>query len=402
MKTVENERTRNLGLSRSTVDSNRLYSILLDARASSISENIYDVSEKIVVDEKQNAKEVLEKLWTLKKNMHEGDTGTIDLLIQHYQSKLDVLRGKEEHIKKVSKDSRGLLEEKRKKDSEIATVKQEIEDCTAEIKALTAKLEKAKIKEQELILIENQLKKELRINENEIINGLYEIILPQYQADDQNEIDQKETGEIRRDEITGDSSDESPDSANDSVNADDSSNYTDQGSTSDILDDIEEPVEKSADEIHALYVQIEKEDSERFPRSVVKTTRGVVIGEYYYDPKVYKNKRQYIYNSLYFLEQMSKMVQSLGETFDQVTYKEAQQMARDAHRRISENPNLHFEVSTNEILNAKSLRGLEGHLKEREYKEVQSFCSRLHAKIEALGSNYRIMLREQMGRYSEN
>ncbi|MBD3322732.1 MAG: hypothetical protein GF350_16640, partial [Chitinivibrionales bacterium] len=289
MNRIDSDRNPESGFSRSTMDSNRLYSILLDARASSISENIYDVSEKIITHEKENAKEVLEKLWTLKKNMQEGDAGTIELLIQHYQSKLDVLRGKEEHIRKVSKDSRGLLEEKRQKDSEIATVKQEVEDCTAEIETLTAKLEKAKVKEQELTLIENQLKKELKINENEIVNGLYEIILPQGEIraveSDPGENDaESESGQVHPAEqetgpaIPADSGENDDNDATDTI----------QIPHPDIIDDVEEPVEKSPDEIHALYEQVEKDDSERFPRSVVKTTRGVVIGEYYYDPGVYK------------------------------------------------------------------------------------------------------------------
>ena len=50
-------------------------------------------------------------------------------------------------------------------------------ECNNELRELNAKLEKLKVKEQELSLIEQQLKQELNSNENEIINGLYEIIL---------------------------------------------------------------------------------------------------------------------------------------------------------------------------------------------------------------------------------
>ena len=108
----------------STPDANKLYSILLDTRASSASDTMYDIVERILKNEKENSKSALEQLWSLKKNLDQGDEhSTIDLLINFYQEKMNVLRKKEEHIKKVSRDSRELLEEKRKRDSEIAMVK---------------------------------------------------------------------------------------------------------------------------------------------------------------------------------------------------------------------------------------------------------------------------------------
>ena len=171
------------GLEKSTTDVNRFYSILLDARSVKVAANMYDIAEKIINGEKDNAKTALDQLWALKKNLMGEKNGTIDLLINYYQDKIDILRAKEEHIKKVARDSRGLLEDKRKKDEEIASVKQQIGDCTREIRELNAKLEKLNVKEQELVLIEEQLKKELNVNENEIVNGLYEIILAQQEAE---------------------------------------------------------------------------------------------------------------------------------------------------------------------------------------------------------------------------
>ena len=52
----------------STVDGNRLYSILLDARASKVSENMFDVADSLLGNEKDNAKTALEQLWSLKRN----------------------------------------------------------------------------------------------------------------------------------------------------------------------------------------------------------------------------------------------------------------------------------------------------------------------------------------------
>ncbi|NVM47053.1 MAG: hypothetical protein HWN79_19320, partial [Candidatus Lokiarchaeota archaeon] len=45
------------------------------------------------------------------------------------------------NIKKVNKDSRELLEEKRKRESEIAMVKQHINECSTELDRLSSKLQ---------------------------------------------------------------------------------------------------------------------------------------------------------------------------------------------------------------------------------------------------------------------
>jgi hypothetical protein len=125
-----------------------------------------------------------------------------------------------------------------------------------------------------------------------------------------------------------------------------------------------------------------------------------VIGEYFYDPKVYKNKREYVFNGLFFMEQLSKTAKILKERFTHAVHTDALQMIQDAYKRIPGNPHLHFEVSTNEIINEKSLKELWYALKRREYDDVLQFCRRLHAKISTLGKNYRVMLNEQIQRYS--
>jgi len=387
------------GLTQSAPDSNRLYSILLDARASSASENVYDIAEKILVDEKENAKNALEKLWALKKNMQaKDDTRTIDLLIDYYQTKIDVLRNKEEIIKKISRQSRDLLEEKRKKDTEIASIKQEIDDSDKELSRLNEKLARARTKEQELILIDSQLKKELSVNENDVISGLYEIIMSHERISaDAAPTQQPAAAPAARPEAQPKSEEpatETPPAADPMKNAE-------QTAPIDLAEIKDEDTAREVEEIHALYQQLEKDEPELFPKSVVKTTRGVVIGEYYYDPQVYKNKRHYIFNSLYFMEQLTRAMETLRNRFDQTVYSEALQMVQDAYRRVSGNTNLHFEISTNEIINEKSLKDLWRNLKERTYADVISFANRLRGKISVLAANYRIMLKEQMERYAQ-
>ena len=408
-------------LSKSTPDSNRFYSILLDTRASAMTETMYDTAEKLLQGEKNNAKSALEHLWALKKNMQNQDeVSTIDLLIQYYQTKIDVLRTKEEHIKKISKDSRGLLEDKRKRDAEVATIKQEISDCTSEIKELSAKLEKLKIKEQELTLIEGQLKKELVVNENEIINGLYEIIIAssggmqpgseltdKLQAGGEAEAaaeqprpdDRKEAAALplpaENDRLVPDEPSATPLLVLDKK----------EPERPDILDDIDyRPIDKPVGEEtdFILYKQNEPEQPPVYPKSVVKTTRGRVVGEYYYDSKSYKNKRHYIFNSKFFLEQLSYSLNALKIAHNDEVYGELLQMLQDACKRIAENPSMHFEIATNGLLNDKTLKELWQQIKSKNYREAGQFAKRLNAKIAALGANYRAILKEQMTRYSES
>ncbi|MBD3391821.1 MAG: hypothetical protein GF418_07170 [Chitinivibrionales bacterium] len=388
------QRIKNLGKNiidsgGSTVDGNRLYSILLDARASKVSENMFDVAESLLGNEKDGARTALEQLWALKRNMEpENDTGTVDLLIKFYQEKLNVLRAKEENISRISKDSRALLEEKRKRDSEIASVKQEISDCSTEIERLNTKLHKLTVKEQELSLIETQVKKELQTNANEIVNGLYEIILSQQDIDgDLPVAPPVSAGKPEQSRpAPAKSAPAKPDTAGD------------QGDLPEIIaEEIGGEESAVSDTDVVLLKREETPQPPLFPKSVVKTTRGTVIGEYYYDPKVYKNKRNYVYNGSFLREQLSIAIRSLKQGFDQARYAEAVQMIQDALKRV-DGTSLHFEVSTNEMLNPRVLKDLLHAMKTRQYDDALGMCNRLGAKITALGANYRELLREQMAR----
>ena len=407
-----------IGDTGSTPDANKLYSILLDTRASSVSETMYDIVERILKNEKDNSKSALEQLWSLKKNLdQEDEQSTIDLLINFYQEKMNVLRKKEEHIKKVSRDSRELLEEKRKRDSEVAMVKQEISDCTGEMERLNIKLSELKVKEQELTLIEKQLQKELRVNANEVVNGLYEIILTSQEGseagfsldkelqEESTEVktkeveEEKEVEEIEDVEKTQEVEKEDIEKAKAFKPEEETEIPEERHIAKEETDILERDVDLFGE--HATVLEKKKvEIVAPFPKSVVKTTRGIVIGEYYYDPKVYKNNRHYVYNSNFFRIHLFNLINSLSNRFDQSLNGEALQMIQDAYKRISEKSHLHFEISTNEILNKNALKDLWQKVRNREYEDVLATCNKLKAKIEALGKNYGVMLTEQMARYS--
>jgi hypothetical protein len=408
MKRVEGLRESLLSLSKSSTDSNRLYSILLDARVSAEAENIHDTVERLLDSEKENAKSALEHLWELKKNLHSaGEATTLDLLIQFYQNKIDVLRGREEHIRKINKDSRELLEEKRKRDAEIASIKQQISEGTREITDLTEKIDRLKIKEQELILIETQVRKELSVNENEVINGLYEIIMPMEREDDGRGAEAAEApaGEEAapvREEVRPKPEGKLISGATE-LDLESLLSKKPEVKQEEIveLDSIKEKEVSTAEIATELYKRAELQEKPPLPKSVVKTTGGKVIGEYYYDPNAYKNRRHYIFNSRFFAEQLRIAVNLLEENTDQAAYTGMLQMIQDAYKRLTENGNIHYENATNEILNEKSLREVWQLARAKSYKDLKPFCARIKAKLEMLGTNYSPMLREQMQRYFE-
>ena len=389
MKRIEGLPEALFGQDKSVKDTDRLFSVLLDSRIVKTSASMCDTAERLVAGEKENAKVALDQLWEMKKNMVVEKNGTIDLLIAFYQEKIDVLRAKEEHIKNVSKDSRELLEEKRQRDSEMTSVKQEIANCTQEITDLNGKLEQLSRKEQELIFIDQHLKKELGVNENEIVNGLYEIILAERIDEGNRTGEERDTdGEqtVRETPVAPidftpaqPPSSSLPPAPEAAAGAEEASRFAPVEGV---------PVSRSR----------EYEEKPPFPRSIVKTTRGRVIGEYFYDGEAAKAERHYIFNSKFFARIAADYLQVLKARFDEPTFCELLQMMQDASKRISASDRIHFEVSTNEILNEKTLDELLFDVKKRSFDEVERFCARLSAKIEALGRNYPTMLKEQMER----
>lgn len=419
-------------LSKSTKDSNKFYSIVLDAAASTVSENTCDIAERLLRGETDNAKAALEHLWSLKKIMlGEEEASTIDLLIQYYQKKMDVVRSKEEHIRRVSRDSRSLLEDKRKRDGELASIKQEINDSSKEIKELEERLEKLKIKEQELTLIDAQVQKELLVNENEIINGLYEIILSQREG--RNPVDdfterlkgqaamtpekkpenifeeapkkaEKEAPVVAASKGVEDTSVLPADTAAKTAPADvpfnDEIFEVDKDKTSPFSLEVLAKAKGDAGPADEAPKVSKELDMPPFPKSVVKTTKGSVIGEYYYNAKSLKDKRHYVFNSRFFLDRLSSALEVLSVRPDQGASNDLLQMIRDAYKRISVSQTMHFEASTSQIINERALKELWHNVKVHNYAEVQRYCKMLAGKMEALKPNYFARIKEQMDRYA--
>jgi len=415
-----------IGFGSSVVDSNRFYSMLLDARTANVTESMHDVAEKLLKGEKDNAKLALDQLWALKKTLSDVNADdTLELLLGYYQEKINTLRQKEETIKKVSKDTRCLVEEKRKKDEELTLVKAKISSCTHDLKQLNEKLVSLKKQEEELIFIEKQLKSEISQNESRIVNGLYEIILRQPDGEERKgAADEAVEREIQREEEARNKAGSfvaakyepdifSADAPTISIEKD---AYEDAFAP-DIPAEAAEKKAPAAVGIDVLNKDTElpppqespftRKDDEPahepivYPKSVVRMG-GKIVGEYYHDGNaVTKDERHYIYNSRFMAERLSAGLRNIKSRFSQETHSELIKVTEDAASRVRDNSRFHFEVSTNEILNDKNLKQLSADLRRRAWDDADKFAAKLNAKIEALGHNYEAMLQEQMERCAE-
>lgn len=326
--------------------------------------NIYELSESIILREKKNTKTALKEFWNFKNNLDNENNReaavSVDRLIDYYQGKMDTLRDKEETLVKISRDSQNILREKNKKDQELGDVRNNLQDAQNELAILQQKIKKLNSKRDELEAFSKKAMNSLASNEKEIIEGITNITLQDIPA-------KKDTQEV----------------------------IAPKPIPTDINRAIDYPEKEDK---KGLEPELKKPEEAIFPRSVVKTTAGTVIGEYFYDPEADKSNRQYVLNGRYLFRQLENgMAQLEAEPNDKIRLQLVQ-MASDSLARVSKKDNIHVEVSTNEILNPKTLPDIIQLLKIRNYEEVRKYIRRYNAKVEALGPNYNNMLREQMKR----
>ncbi len=367
-----------------------------------------ELSETILGNEKENAKSMLEKLWKLKSTLNKSENHSqIEELIDHYQSKLDVLRKKEEYITKTSQKSKKLFEEKQEKEEQITSMTSQINDYSDQINKLTQKRRQLLVERDKLTSAEKELTNELDSNQELIVAGLYDIITagkvtpstsptprPAHSASHA----QKQPSEQTRpyEESSDDTTSSSRHAEKDTSITNDTS---DSAAHSSAIEMHTSQAEGEGVSAQALYQQKEAPDTPQIPKSIVKTTSDVVIGEYYYDPTVLKNNRHYVFNSAFFTDQIYASTTQLQSKFEESTYNHILHIIQDAYKRITKNAHIHFEISTNELINETTLKDAWYHIKKREYEAILYFCRRIRAKIDALGSNYMIMLKEQLQRY---
>ncbi len=272
---------------------------------------------------------------------------------------------------------------------DLAGIVQEIEDCTQEINFLKAKQEKLLVKEKDLSEKTTAFSHKLQEHEKEMLDSLQTVILMK---------PEEKISLLQASKQSAPMPDVKPSTAIQQVqNSSPEPSSKIQPEKEEVLAE-QKSLNPSSDSIYKVYKQAEHS---RFPKSIVKTDKGRILGEYYYDPKVYKNSRSYIFNGKYFIDQLRKGVElfRIDET-NATILNDFVLMASDILNRIQTRNNIHFEVSTNEILNSGSLTELMENIKTRELNKIDGFCSRYAKKIEMLGQNHEMILAEQLANLS--
>ncbi len=336
----------------STSKDDGFYAIRVDARGSNLGESLYDIAEKLLGSELENARHALERLWALRKETQADDNaGVVDTLIAHYEAKVSTLRGREENVRKVSDHSRELLERRRNGESRLNQVRRDIAECRRAIQELEEKHRKLRTEELSLTGSAKAITDELVTNEREVVGALRDIA---------------EAREL----AARAASRTAPQRAQTAAPAGERRSPPPAEGTGQF----------------------------RLAKSVVKTSRGRVLGEYCYDGGIPREHRHYVYNSKFLLEQLTIGLDMLRKDYDRENHAELVQMLQDAAARVAKGDTLHFEIATYDIVNPGRLQETWKSLKNRSYDEVEEFCGRLRAKLDTLGSNYRRLLKAQLDR----
>jgi len=176
MKTVQDWGfiSKEQGLVKPKLQDNRIFHALTTAYENNQQQEIYGATENIVRREKELCELALGDLKRL--SGKSDPDGTLKLVLDHYQQRLDVAKEKEEKINHLSEDSRKMMEEYKKRTQELADVKRTLMESQSKLRDLAKSTEKLIKKEEELRFIETNLRSELDKNKRNLINGLYEIV----------------------------------------------------------------------------------------------------------------------------------------------------------------------------------------------------------------------------------
>jgi len=358
----------------------------LQESARKIEKNLFETSDKIIQREKDNAKNALDELWILKRNSKSEDASTIDLLIAYYQNKLDTVRQKEQQLKKTNKESLKLLEERKAKSIESGEIVRHLKEIRQEITFLQAKREKLEDKEREIKFLEDELNEKLVTNESVVLEDLLEIIIPHSKDEKQDTRGFKKMLEQTQLTPPEEAKEETPSPAKQSVSKEPS------------------VLSKTAVEEAKTAEKEAMEETEKkivFPKSIVKTERGRILGEYYYHSRVYKNERHYILNGNFLIQQIRSACIRYSETKETKYMQEVLTIITDTANRIHKFDNIHYERATNEILNEKLLTQLASDVRAKNISAIFDVVSSYDGKIKKLGPNYDHLLSEQLNSYHE-
>jgi len=126
MRTEPEAAGRQRGATSSAADQDGYYALNVDAREAPAGESLFEVAERLINSEIENARQLLERLWSMRKNANAANAGSLGELIERQQQKLNALRSKEDHIHRLSELSRRLLQDQQLGRNELGSLRKEI------------------------------------------------------------------------------------------------------------------------------------------------------------------------------------------------------------------------------------------------------------------------------------
>lgn len=352
-------------------DTEQFYQLQVDARSSLVGDSLFDIADKLLGGELDSARQSLERLWALRKEAQSPlSAQIIESLIKHYDSRVSALRARTERVKEVGDGARGLLDERRQAESRLGALKGEIEQCEERIRELTLERDRLAEEREVLAVRSERLTGVLSVHEAEVVGAVEEIVSTRLAAE-------------RR-------------AAEAAVAAQTAA----EPAQAEAETDVSAPVVADPSPAAGSSEPAESVESLALAKSVVKTNRGRVLGEYFYDSALPREARHYVYNTKFLLEQLEIGVDMLRKDYDQENHAELMQMVADPVGRVTKGPGLHYEIATSDLVNRESLQDVGERLHDQDYEAVEGFCHRLRDKLENLGPSYRRLLKAQMEKLS--
>jgi F0F1-type ATP synthase membrane subunit b/b' len=393
---------------------NKMFHALTSANAKSQEMEIYAATENIMRREKELCQMAIKDLQGLTGGR--GDDGTLKMLLDHYQDRMQVTAGKESQLKGLSEDSKKLNEEYRKKNQELAEVKRNLMESQSKMREMAKVTEKLSKKEEELRFIESHLREELEKNRHEMLNGLYEIAAEFTEGEAEDSPLGSKSNFLKRFAI------EEQEEQNSLA-----SNHAVAPELSDLKSLIEpvipvapaaspkDPVNKTivsaplaseekppwtgvapvqppkkvavdSQRVHALIercnrIQPVEPTKDSCSKSLVKSPDGKLLCEYFFPTKAPRDSRQYVFNTVYTLHFLLESLEKTESAFPQ----HLELAFGDLSSRIDHSKNIHLEAACKDLLNRDSLAKLLGSGVISKSIAFLDFAEKCILRFEGLG-----------------
>jgi hypothetical protein len=314
------------------------------------SHSVCDLTENLLDDEEKSAKKTLENLWNLKSRLtNKPGIQTVEMLIEYYQNKIDLLRDKRITLLDINEKSKNLLTEKYKSEEQLSHIGSIIKKCDDGITTLEKKRTELIKKQRELAEKKDDIDTRLNENNSLVIAGLYESVRP----------DEVHT---QKDSVPHDAVPENIQAPDESYDI--------------LFDDV-----------------THRQRRIPFPLIAIKNESGRLISQYYVKSRNSQDIK--IFNCIFFSTRIKNLAQ---EPHNRSLKNIVLLCIKDTQNRIAHNSDYEYDKSLNEIINNKNLCLLYEAIQKSDFALVSEFSKKLKSKINSLGNNYKERLEEQLNR----